>query len=246
MHYQSYGNKENKSLLFIHGLASSATLCFEPLLEFLKDYYVILWELEGHSEHQPADFLSLKSSVDAIEEFILNEMGGRVYGLCGFSMGATMAVELIGRGKISAERLFIDGAVTVPMGLKALPLTLVFATGVHRMKKGKWIPKVAMERLMGKGNDSVSAMIYPGVSDRSVKNACRDLYRYTIPERLRGFTYPVLSLRGSEEPIAAESERLLRMYLPHLETRVFDGKGHGQFLFEEPKAYGDILRRFLE
>ena len=92
MHYLSYGNNTNPSLLFIHGLASSATLCFEPLLAYLRDYYVILWELEGHSEDVPEDFTSFKASVDGIEDFVLQEMNGAIYGLCGFSMGATMAV----------------------------------------------------------------------------------------------------------------------------------------------------------
>lgn len=246
MHYRSYGDRKNKSLLFIHGLASSATLCFEPLLAYLRDYYVILWELEGHSEDVPEDFTSFKASVDAIEDFVLQEMNGAVYGLCGFSMGATMAVELVGRGRLNAERLFLDGVVAYPMGMYAAPLTWAFTTGVERIQKGKWIPKWAMAPLTGKGNDSIRSMVYPGVTSRSVKNACRDLYRYEIPEGLRQFSNPVLCLRGSEEPVAKKSEALLRTYLLHMESKVFEGMGHGQLLFEAPRAYGEILRGFLD
>ena len=71
MHYLSYGDEARKSLLFIHGLASSATLCFEPLIDYLQDYHVILWELEGHSEDVPGDFSSFKAGVDAIEDFVV-------------------------------------------------------------------------------------------------------------------------------------------------------------------------------
>ena len=33
MNYITYGNKKNKSLLFIHGLASTAKLCFESVVK---------------------------------------------------------------------------------------------------------------------------------------------------------------------------------------------------------------------
>ena len=48
MNFLTFGSKGNKSVLFIHGMASSAKLCYEPLLTYLKDYYVILTEVDGH------------------------------------------------------------------------------------------------------------------------------------------------------------------------------------------------------
>ena len=48
MNFITYGNKNNNSILFIHGLASTADLCFKPLLPYLQDYYVIFCELDGH------------------------------------------------------------------------------------------------------------------------------------------------------------------------------------------------------
>ena len=48
MNFITYGNRNNKSILFIHGLASTADLCFNPLLPYLQDYFVIFCELDGH------------------------------------------------------------------------------------------------------------------------------------------------------------------------------------------------------
>jgi len=95
MNYITYGNKKNKPLLFIHGLASTAMLCFEPLLPYLQDYYIVLCELDGHCVSKANDMLSLKDSIDDIENYIQEEMNGNVYGLCGFFMGAAVAVKLI-------------------------------------------------------------------------------------------------------------------------------------------------------
>ncbi len=64
MNYIAYGNKKNKSLLFIHGLASTSKLCFESLLPYLQDYYIVLCELDRHCAFKPNDMLSLKDSIN--------------------------------------------------------------------------------------------------------------------------------------------------------------------------------------
>ena len=50
MNFLCFGDKSKKSILFIHGMASTAMLCYEPILKRLSDYYVILAEVDGHSE----------------------------------------------------------------------------------------------------------------------------------------------------------------------------------------------------
>ena len=103
MNFLCFGNKNNKSILFIHGMASTAMLCYEPLLNQLSDYYVILAEVDGHSEHTN-DLVSLKENCDETENYIINNLSGNLYCLSGFSMGATMAVEIIGRGNVHVAK----------------------------------------------------------------------------------------------------------------------------------------------
>ena len=35
MNFLTFGDKENQSVMFIHGMASTAKLCYGPLLEYL-------------------------------------------------------------------------------------------------------------------------------------------------------------------------------------------------------------------
>ena len=246
MNFITYGNKNNNSILFIHGLASTADLCFKPLLPYLQDYYVIFCELDGHYGSNPKDLTSMEETIDSIESYILNEMGGRVYGLCGFSMGATIAVELIGRGNISASKVLLDAAITAELGLMATPFTCAFIIGTSRIKNKKPIPKFLLNKIMGKDNLSVLEMMYPQISKNTIKNVCKFIYHYKVPENLTEFSNPVLFWRGSNEPIPTKSEKILRKYLPQMETEVFEGMGHGQFLHEHPKEYAEKLKIFLE
>lgn len=246
MNYLTYGNKKNKSLLFIHGLASTAQLCFEPLLPYLQDYYIVLCELDGHCDSEPDDMLSLKNSIDDIENYIQEEMNGKVYGLCGFSMGATMVVELIARGNITVERVLLDAAIIIEMGLMALPFQWAFIIGTNRIRHGKSIPRFLLNKMMGKDNNSVIEMMYPHISKKTIQNACRYIYHYKIPEKLRKFSNPVLFWRGSEEPIPAKGEKKLKEYLPQMVSEVFECMGHGQFLHEHSRAYAEKLKTFLQ
>ena len=245
MNIISYGNRKNKSILFIHGLASTADQCFKPLLPYLQDYFVIFCELDGHYGIKPKDLTSMEETIDSIESYILNEMGGSVYGICGFSMGATIAVELIGRGNIFVSKVLLDAAITAELGLMATPFTCAFIIGTSRIKNKKPLPKFLLDKLMGKDNLRVIERMYPKISKKTIKNVCKFIYHYKVPKKLKKFSNPVLFWRGSEEPIPEKSEKILREYLPQMKTEVFEGMGHGQFLHEHPKEYVEKLKIFL-
>ena len=245
MNFITFGNRNNKSILFIHGLASTADLCFKPLLPYLQDYFVIFCELDGHYGTNPKDLTSMEETIDSIESYILNEIGS-VYGICGFSMGGTIAVELIGRGNIFVSKVLLDAAITAELGLMATPFTCAFIIGTSRIKNKKPIPKFLLDKIMGKDNLSVIEMIYPKISKNTIKNACKFIYHYKVQENLSKFSNPIMFWRGSEEPIPEKSEKILREYLPQMKTEVFEGMGHGQFLHDHPQEYAEKLKIFLE
>ena len=116
MNFLCFGDKNNQSILFIHGMASTAMLCYEPILKMLPDYHVILAEVDGHSE-RTGELVSVENDCDEIEHYILDNLSGHLYCLSGFSMGATMAVEIIGRGNVNVAKTHLDAAFLTKMGL---------------------------------------------------------------------------------------------------------------------------------
>lgn len=245
MNYLTYGNKQNKAIVFIHGMASTALLCYEPILEYFENYYVVLVEVDGHSSNTKGNLTSLKNCCDDIEKYIIENLNGHIYGLCGFSMGATMAVELIGRGNISVDKTVLDAAFTVKMGLKTKPFELCFSKAIKRIQQGKMIPKFLLDSVMGKDNNSVIEMLYQDVTSDTIINACEFVYKYEIPTGLNDYKNPVLFLRGSREPYPRKSAAILKNYLPQMKKKVFKDMGHGQYLHEHPAEYAKILLRFF-
>ena len=245
MNFISYGKKSNKSILFIHGLASTAYLCFKPLLPYLIDYYVNFCELDRHCASSINYMISMGKTIEDIETYIINELSGELYGLCGFSMWGTLAVDFISRGNISVEKVFLDAPITVELGVMGFIYTWTFILGTDMVKKGIAIPKVLLNKVMGKDNTSIIEMMYPKISKTTIKNVCKYIYHYKFSENLKKYNKPVLFWRGSEEPILEGSGKNLKKYLPQMRVEVFKGLGHGQFLHECPKEYAEKLKKFM-
>lgn len=245
MNFLCFGDKNQKSILLIHGMASTAMLCYEPILKGLSDYYVILAEVDGHSQ-QTDELVSLEENCDAIESYIIRNLSGKLYCLSGFSMGATMAVEIIGRGNVQVEKVHLDAAFLIKMGWLSGPYEYAFCKAIRRLQTGKTVPKFLMDAFMGKDNNSVTEMLYPNVTANTIKSACAFVYGYTVPEEIRNYKGPVVFWRGSNERYPRKSAALLKEYLPQLTEVELEGMGHGQYLHRHSDEYVKRLREYLQ
>lgn len=245
MNFLCFGKKSNQSILLIHGMASTAMLCYGPLIQQLSDYYVILAEVDGHSK-QSDKLVSIEKNCDEIENYIMNYLSGELYCLSGFSMGATMAVEIIGRGNVKVTKTHLDAAFLTPMGWLTKPYTYIFCKAIERMQSGKVIPKFMMDAFMGKDNNSVKEMLYPDVGAETIKKACEFVYHYSIPEKIRTYEGTVLFWRGSNERYPRKSAVLLKKYLPDLIDIEIEHMGHGQYLHEHSDEYARRLIEYLQ
>jgi len=245
MNFLCFGDKNNKSILFIHGMASTAMLCYEPILKQLSGYYVILAEVDGHSE-RTGELVSIENDCDEIENYIADNLSGSLYCLSGFSMGATMAVEIIGRGNVTVAKTHLDAAFLTKMGFLTKPYEYIFCKAIKRMQSGKTIPKLIMDAVMGKDNNSIVEMLYPNITSNTIKNACEFVYRYSIPENIRNYKGTVLFWRGSNEQYPGKSVALLKKYLPAIIDVEIENMGHGQYLHEHSDEYARKLVEYLQ
>lgn len=244
MRFIVHGDKNNPNILLIHGMANTSTL-YDPILPYLTDYCVIVCELDGHSEKERGTFVSVSTSCARIEEYVKREFEGRLFGLLGFSLGGTIAVELLSRGQIEIEKTILDAAFNIKLGIMTYPYKFLFQSTIWCLKKGIPIPKVLVESVMGKGNAGIMDALYKGVSIRSIGNACLSVYTYEMKESIRSYKNDVVFWHGSNEPYPVKSAALLGKYLPQLETVVFPDMGHGQMLHEHPKEYADRIKAFI-
>ena len=207
--------------------------------------YVILAEVDGHSE-RTVELVNLEENCNEIEKYIINNLSGNLYCLSGFSMGATMAVEIIGRGNVNVAKTHLDAAFLTKMGWLTKPYEYMFCKAIRRLQNGKAIPKFMMDAVMGKDNNSVIEMLYQNITSNTIKNACEFIYRYHIPENIKNYKGTILFWRGSNEQCPRKSAALLKKYLPALTDVEIEYMGHGQFLHEHSNEYASKLIEYLQ
>ncbi len=245
MNFLCFGDKNKKTILFIHGMSTTAMICYEPLLEHLSDYYVILAEIDGHSE-RTGKLVSLKDNCDEIENYIIKNLNGQLFCLSGFSMGATLAVEVLSRGHIRVEKTHLDGAFLVQIGMLKNLYKTIFTKAISRIKAGKKIPKFLMDSVMGKDNNSVVEMLYSGITTDTIKTACEYVYTYKLPEQIGNYKEPILYWYGANEYYPKKGAALLKKYCPNLIEVEMPQMGHGQYLHEHSDEYASKLLQYLQ
>lgn len=103
---------------------------------------------------------------EQIEAYVMENHAGRIHGIVGLSLGGTIAVSVLSRGKIQIERTVLDAAFCVDMGILRDCCGWFFPKGASRVRDGKFVPGFLIDLLMGRGNRSMVEMIYPGSQSR--------------------------------------------------------------------------------
>ena len=63
MDFLTYGDSTAPAVMLIHGMATTAEICYSTIAEQLsRNYYVILAKLDGHDPDSDSVFLSLNDS----------------------------------------------------------------------------------------------------------------------------------------------------------------------------------------
>jgi len=247
MNYLTYGDKKNKSIVLIHGMATTALLNYERILPFLEDYYVVLVQVDGHIEENENVLVSMQAACTDVEEYIKSKLEGEVFCLGGFSMGATMAVEIAGRENIKVSRLFLDAAFLTKMGLVLTwSYKRIFWSSLNWLIKGHKVPVFILDNVMGKGNRAVIEMLFYGVKKATIYNACQEIYTYEVPAEMKRFDGKAMFIYGSNEPYPKKSAMLLKSYIPCIQIKEIKNMGHGQYIMTHPKKYAEMLINFME
>lgn len=251
MNYLTYGDKNNKSVVLIHGMATTAETCFGSMLEYLKDYYVVLVQVDGHIPGDEGILESFEGACIDIERYIQSELGGKVYCIGGLSMGGSMTVEILGRNNIKAEKAFIDAAFIVKMNpVMAKIYTSLFVFFSEWLKKGHKIPKFVYDKIydsmFGKSNRKIVEAFYLGIKKETIKNVCGFVYSYSMHEEISNYAGKAVFIYGEHEPYARKGAKRLKSYMPSLEIKELKDMGHGQLLHSYPQMWAHELIAYLE
>ena len=245
MLFSEFGNRNNPSLLLLHGMMQDYRSEYE-LLKPLQEYYHLIIPAQDGFYDGSGDFTSFEDQARQIEEYIKSNHQGRVHGAYGASQGALMLVELLTRNNIDLGTVIMDGCYVAHQGKLAGLITYKMFCKYKHTGKFPFLISLMM-KLMGLSNDDLGMLgyLYWNASDESIKKNFIENYTYKTKPEIENNNSMVYLWCGSKEPYAIKSHNELKKYLKNYHEEIIDGYGHGEMIMKHTKKCCEKIKETI-
>ncbi len=249
MKFHTFGRNKNKAVLLIHGVLCPWQI-WQPMIDFLQDkYYVIVPALDGHTEDEPTEFISVEREAEQIEKYVCENYSDRLYAICGLSMGATVSAIIFRNNVLKAEKLILDGAPLSPANKLIMSYTAGFYKKIIRGSRAR--DKKTMENckkffLPEKYHESY-LKIADNMSESSLKNIIYSVFSNSFEPVPNINNTKILFLHGTapNEMISKKSAQLIKEAYPDTRVICCKGAAHAQICIYEPEKWIDYVGGFI-
>lgn len=247
MIFKEFGNKNNPVILLFHG-GGLSWWSLKPLIEELqKNHYVVTPIIDGHGEDWNNTFISIENSATQAIDYIKESLKGKVFAICGLSIGAQIVVEILSKEPDITEYAVIESALVYPMKTTT-KLTVPMYHLCYRLIKKRWFAKLQAKTL--NVPDDLFETYYlesAQMSKQSLINLTISNGGYSLPLTLCKTKANVLVLVGEKElSIMKKSAKLIHDTIKGSTYKVIKKSGHGEISLIRPNEYLDILQRHFQ
>lgn len=245
MIFHTFGCPSNKAVVLIHGVLTPWQMWEYQIDKLIDDYYVIVPALDGHTEEEASKFESVKQEAALIEYYIIDNLNGKVYAVCGISMGGAVSAVMWKNGRIKMEKLIMDGS---PFG--KLPKFMIDIMVLNYLKIVHSSQKRDPKTLEGFKKNLLPEKYLPNylafidkMSDETVTNIVYSVFDDNYPDNVVSDA-DVLFMHGTKanEVVAVKAAKRLKKEYPNI--RIICRKGHihcENALFHPDKWYSEIV-----
>lgn len=249
MNFHTFGNKNDKSVILIHGVLTPWQV-WERQIDFLKEkFYVVVPALDGHIEEYASEYISVEDEAEKIEKYIDEELGGKVYALCGLSMGGVVANRIFERNRTAINNLVLDGAPLVSISaVSNKVMTFSYKSIIHKSKKRdeKTIQNFKRDFLPEKFLESYLKFA-DTMSDSSIENMIGSVCTSVLTPRENAENTNILFMHGTKgnEVYSKRTANLMKKYYPDMKIKCFDGYKHGELAIYKADEWIETVDTFL-
>ena len=248
MIFHTFGNSENNAVILIHGMLNPWQIWEDAVSVLSKDYFVIVPELDAHTEDKPSRFTSVEKEAEQLRDYLVKNHNGELYALCGLSMGGRIAATLAGMDGIKTKHLVLDGAP-----LKKMPKILIgfmkksYISIIEKSKKRD--PKViesCKRDFLPERYHEYFFRVADNMENESINNILDSVFG-----EFRYKTYDsdtkILFMHGTKgnEIVSKKAAITMKEVNPQTEIRCFDGYSHARLACFEPQNWIKEVSQFL-
>lgn len=148
MEFTEFGNENGKKFLLLPGTACKWQFNFEDVIDKLAEkYHIIAVNYDGFENDKTKIFTDMLTVTNKIENYILENHGGKVDGAYGSSLGGSFVGLLVQRKHIHIDHAFI-GSSDLDQGGKIVARMLTILVGL--MFSGACKSEVKREKMKAK------------------------------------------------------------------------------------------------
>jgi pimeloyl-ACP methyl ester carboxylesterase len=233
---KTFGNINDKKILFIHGMAMEG-LNYYHFEKLLPNSYLIIPTLDGHYMKNKSPFVSLNDQVDKIFDFLNKNNINELFCIAGTSLGALIAFEIYKKHKIKIGKIIFDGGPFFEYNyLQQYIFEIIcrFIFFALRITQGNFMyPKILLSIKPTVVNYSKFA------TKEDIKNISRTIFNLKIPVPLNEGNTELIFLYGNKEDALKSMKRFKGIdgYRLIIKKNI----GHCQFVTNFPEEFVKLI-----
>ncbi|GLB67068.1 alpha/beta fold hydrolase [Arthrobacter mangrovi] len=243
MYVEHSGRMDGPVLMLLHGGGVAGWMWRPQVQQFSARFRLVVPDLPGHGRSSAEAFTTIRDTADELAGILaaLRAEGAPV-AVAGFSLGAQIAVELVGRNPGLVDSAVIVSALAVPLAAGAAAacaaghlLPLARLRGFARLQA----------RALHLGNELFEDYFRTtqAMSRRTLEAVLRENACFAPPEGWGSTGTRAAVVAGrNERAVMRRSARLLADAHPDAALHIVEGAGHGLPL-QDPERFAAILER---
>ncbi len=245
MIFKQYGDCQKPSIMFLHGGGVASWMWGKQIEALERDFHIITAELDGHGEAYQTTFTTIAKCAEQCIAYIEEHLQGKIFALCGFSIGGQIVVEILSRANHIAEKAIIESALVQPLSAlyQRMNRIAVMSYGLIRYR---WFAKMQAQQMYIE--DALFEHYYRDsmrISKASFANMIEENSQYRLPETFKHTSAKVLVLCGGKELAAMqESAEQIAAAVPGSYLQKVAECGHGVCM-KRPNVYTELARRMF-
>lgn len=246
MIFKEFGNKNKQVIIFLHG-GGLSWWSFKSQIEALqKDYLVVTPIIDGHGEDWNNTFISIRKSAEQVLAYIKENCNGKVFAICGLSIGAQIVVEILSQECDITENAVIESALVYPIKMTTKLIVPMYNLCYGLIKK-RWYAKLQAKTLNVPEELFESYYIDSSrMTKESLINIAKSNGEYSMPTTLCNTKAKTLILVGEKElSVMKKSANLLHDTIKGSSLKVIEKGGHGEISLVHTDRYIDLLQCFF-
>jgi pimeloyl-ACP methyl ester carboxylesterase len=246
MIFKEFGNKNMPVIIFLHG-GGLSWWTWKPQIQALqKDYCIVTPIIDGHGDACDTTFVSINESAEQVIKYIKENYNGKVFAICGLSIGAQIAVSILSKECDITKNAVIESALVYPMKM-VIALTVPMYNMCYRLIKKRWFAKLQAkilnipDELFETYYEESSRMTKESLINFTISNV-----NYPMPLTLCNTKAKTLILVGGKElAIMKKSAFLLHKTINDSILKVIEKSKHGEISLIYPDKYLNLLQQLL-